>query len=757
MNKRMELHCQTRFSIGKSIIDPIRLPVAAAGKELAGIAITDLFSVDGWAETYDAMRYYADKQLKLIYGSVIRIRDDIHGSNGEGALDHYATVLVKNDIGRRNLFKILSMKALKYADQEMENGWIYLSDLNECREGLLIGWNCDNTYPRQDYDKEDIFDYYEIAPFSCHSLFPTEETGSKDMTEWVIEAAGKFGKPLIAVSAAKYLDREENTEWKMLRNDCHCNEKTDYMEQDVEAHLRSTEEMMELFSFLGKEKAKEIVIDNPKMLAEQIELSEPFENNRMYPFADGDSRKLSDISYTNARNLYGEILPQEVSARIEKELTRICGAGHEPIFLLMRELMEKTGMPDEPHGFRGCSDNSFVAYLCGITTWNPLKAHYRCAECRYSDFDTDALDAAIGYRLPEKNCPICGKKLIRDGFCLPYENFLGVDGAKEPDFELNVRPSAQRRVQDMTASLSGVKASFRAGTPGTVGRRRAEIMIDRYCSRFHLRLKEWEHEVYASELADCVGEYELHPGKMLIFPEGNGEITEHFPLRLQSNGVVAVGVDFYQIRDLLYSVTIAGVNLLEFLSELEKRTNCSLGDISLTDRLAVRDIPKDKDGCFLPKEMIGMPFMNQRFQEILSAREDIDFWDLVKTEGLMYGTGVWEDNAESLLRKGYSLDEVITAREDCFDYFCRHGIDDKIACRISEDVYKGRAGRDNWLDKWGQILKDHDIPEWYIDSCRKIRYLFSRGHCVTYAQLHWQLLYYKAHYPEEFEQCFFKK
>ena len=755
MNRRIELHCQTCFDSGKSIIDPKRLPEAAAGKELAGIAITDLFSVAGWSEAYNEMQYYADMQLKLIYGSVIRIRDDIHGSIGEGAFDYYATVLVKNDIGRRNLFKILSMKALQYADQEMENGWIYLSDLNECREGLLVGWNCDNTYLRQNHDIENIFDYYEIAPFACPPLFPTEKTGSKDMTEWLTEAAGKFGKPLVAVSAAKYLDREENTEWKILQNDRRCNEKTHYMERDAEAHLRSTEEMMELFSFLGKEKAKEIVIDNPKMLAEQIELSDPFDNDRMYPFVDGASRKLSDISYANARNLYGENLPEEVSARIEKELTGICGAGHDSLFLFMREFMEKTGMSDEPHGFRGCSDNSFVAYLCGITTWNPLKAHYRCAECRYSDFDTDTLDAAIGYRLPEKNCPVCGKRLIRDGFCLPYENFLGIDGAKKPDFTLNVRPSVQRRVQDMTASLSGVKASFHAVALGTVGRRRAKSMIDNYCAKFHLQLEEWEHDAYVVELADCADEYELYPGNMLIFPEGNGEVTEHFPLRLQSNGVIAAGVDFYQIEDLLYGVTILAVDLLEFLSGLEKRTNCPLKDISLAGRLPVRDISKEKDGCLLLNGMIGagIPFADRRFQEILSAREDIDFWNLVKIEGLMYGTGVWEDNAESLLQEGYSLDEVIATREDCFDYFCQHGIDDKTAYRISEDVYKGRAGRDGWLAKWGQILKDHDMPGWYIDSCRKIRYLFSRGHCITYAQLHWQLLYYRVHYPEEFDQC----
>ena len=475
----------------------------------------------------------------------------------------------------------------------------------------------------------------------------------------------------------------------------------------------------------------------------------------MYPFVDGASRKLRDISYANARNLYGEVLPEEVSARIEKELAGICGAGHDSIFLLMRELMEKTGMADESHGFRGCSDNSFVAYLCKITAWNPLKAHYRCAECRYSDFDTDAV---IDYRLPEKNCPVCGKKLIRDGFCLPYESFLGIDGAKEPDFTLNVRPSMQRRVQDMTASLSGVRTSLRAGTLGTVGRSRAESMIDSYCSKYRLQLEEWERDAYAGELADCAGEYELRPGKMLIFPEGNGEVTEHFPLRLQNDGVVATGVDFSRMNDQLYGIDILSVDLLETLSELAKKTNCPLKDISLTGRLAVRDIPKDKDGCFLPDEIagFGMPPMARRFQEILSAREDIDFPDLVKAEGLMFGTGVWEGNAESLLQKGYSPDEVIAAREDCFDYFCRHGIDDKTACRISEDVSKGRAGRDGWLDKWGQLLKDHDIPEWYIDSCRKIRYLFPRGHCITYAQLHWQLLYYRVHYPEEFDQCVVK-
>ena len=586
---------------------------------------------------------------------------------------------------------------------------------------------------------------------------PTDLTISKDMTEWVMEFAEKHNRPLIAVSAAKYLDREENTEWKMLQDYSYHDGETGCLEQDVTAHLRSAGEMMELFSFLGNKKAREIVIDNPKMLVEQIELHEPFVNDRIYPVADGDSQKLRAIVFSNAKKLYGEILPAEVSVRIEKELSGICEAGHDPIFLFVEELMEKAGILDEPHGFRSSSNNSFVAYLCGITTLNPLKPHYRCVECQYSDFETDALDAAIGYRLPNKSCPVCGTELIKDGFSLPYKFFLGMDGGKVPDFDLNVRPSVQKEVWNMVSSLSGVKESFHAGTISTIGRRRAENIIDSYCSKFHFQLEEWEYDAYADELAGCARGYGLHPGKMLIFPKNKGEVTEHLPLRLMG-GDVTTGIDFHQIDGLLYGIDILALDLLELLYGLEKRTGCPVSEIDFAGRSVLKDIPKDRDGCFMLNGMAGFEGLSARqmVQKILSVQDDIDFWDFVKIHGLMHGTGVWTGNADSLLQRGHSLDEVIATREDCFDFFYRHGMDGKTAYRIAEDVRKGKAGQDSWLDKWGQILRKHDIPEWYIDSCRKIRFLFPRGHCITYAQLYWQLLYYKANYPEDFYQCFFE-
>lgn len=434
MEKRIELHCHTKNSIDRGIILPGRLLSEAVCNELEGIAITDYFNIDSWQEAYDA-KGRKNSDIKLIYGATIFLESNDNAE--DDSFSYYATVLVKNETGRKNLFKILSLGATKYADEECEKEAVFLEDFNEYREGLWVGWNCDNAYLSEDYDKEeeewnrkkieramDLFDYFEIAPFSYNPQFPTSKPGSGDITKWIIEYADKYDKPVVAVSAAKYIYSQENVAWKMLQNYRHCGGRTKYLESAVAAHLRGTEEMLELFSHLGEEKAREIVIDNPKMIAEQVTMNVPFGEKDAYPHFEGDKQKLREICYKRARELYGEDLPEVVSRRIEEELTVICNNNHAAMFLIMGELIDKAGIKEEPRELRGCGNNSIVSYLCGIGTLNPLKSHYRCGKCHFSDFGKDGWDETIGHLLPVRNCPVCGETLIRDGFDLPRRSII---------------------------------------------------------------------------------------------------------------------------------------------------------------------------------------------------------------------------------------------------------------------------------------------------------------------------------------------
>lgn len=420
----------------------------------------------------------------------------------------------------------------------------------------------------------------------------------------------------------------------------------------------------------------------------------------------------------------------------------------------MRDLIYKAGIKDEPRNLRGCGDNSLVSYLCGISTVNPLKSHYRCGKCHFSDFGNVGKDSPIGYLLPKKNCPVCGEVLIRDGFGLPYEYFLGIDGSKTPDFDLNVRSSRQEEIQRSITMLDGINMAFRAATCSMIGREKAERIIEDYSLKYRFQLDDWEYDVYADELSRCLVRYGVHPGKVMIFPEGMEEVADYLPLRKQKNGIITTGVSYHQVDQLIYDIDILGVNMHEFLYALEKKTGESIDDISFLEDSLFKDFPRDKNGKFLLNGIVESEFLNNMLQFVLSLQDEIKFWDFAKITAMMRGTGVWLGNADELLRDGHRLEELISTREDCYDYFIQHGIDHKTAFELSESVRRGRARRDEWMEEWGEIFKKHNIPEWYINSCRKIWYLFPRGHSITYAQGYWKLIYYKVNYPDIFYRTF---
>lgn len=766
MKKRIELCCHTHFSKGESIIFSSQLSEIMDEKGLMGIAITDFGDINAWYETYMCMRDDIENGFKLIYGIELFVIDDVH-TDSENPVSFYVTVLVKDKKGRKNLFELLSLEVTKYSEEGVSDKHTRLSDLLAYREGLLIGWSCDNSYLPPDYSPEEawhreriesvqeILDYYEVAPSSYNPHFPLEDRGSFEITNWILQYADKGNKPVVAVSAAKYLNRENIEEWKILQYGNCCDDIV-YMEQNVAVHLRSTEEMLELFAYLGEEKAREIVINNPRKIAECIELDEPLGSRKNYPYLKDGEEQLINICYERANRIYGIKLPGEVKERIEAELSVIHKYNYETIFVQMKELLDRTGVSDEPHNLGDCSDNSFISFLCGIGTVNPLKPHYRCCKCCYSDFDTDNSNVIIGYRLPERKCPICGEMLVRDGFNLPFESVFGINGGKVPFFELNVRPSRQMEIMNTVSSLSEIKMAFKALTCHTIGHSSAGKMIECYCEKYNRNLEEYEREAYLEELSACFSGYGMHSDRVFMFPEDAEDVSEYLPLYRQKSGDIVSGVEFFQIDNQLYSLSIRALNLHEMIYRLENSTGYPAEQISLTDASMFNTIPTDKCGRILLDGIPGLEsdYANCIINTVMDFQGKIDFWDFVKINGMMHGMDVWFGNGEVLLKEGHRFAELISTREDCFDYFRQHGVEHKTAFLMSENIRKGKARWGGWADKWKEEIEEHNIPKWYIDSCRKIGYLFPRAHCASYAKMHWMLIYYKAHYPEIYYQTY---
>ena len=765
MEKRIELNCQTHYSKGASVISPGDLSEIADINGLVGIAITDADDINAWYESYIYMREDIENGFKLIYGITVFVDELELGS--EQLAGCYMTILVQNEEGRRNLFELLSFGTTKYKEQASSDRTVHLCDLLEYRKGLLIGWSHENSHLSSGYDREEeswhknrleklsnILDYYEVAPISYNPHYPFDDEGSPDITEWIIQCADKANKPVVAVSAAKYIDEGDAEAWKILRYNTYSPGRV-YMEQNVKAHLMNTEELLKSFEYLGAEKAEEIVIENPLKIAESIDLAFPFSMDRHYLYKEDSRKELAEICFERARELYGMKLPTEVEKRIKIELSAIEESGCETLIMKMRELVRNTGVVSEPHNLWGSLDNSLVIYLCGIGTVNPLKPHYLCDKCGYSDFDTDGLKVKIGYSLPDRKCPVCGRELGRDGFNLPFEGAFGINGDKIPDFNLNVRPSRQREVQDAVSSLAGVNTSFKAMTCSTINYKRADEMIDKYQS-YTSKVIDDVREAYKERLSGCFTGYGLHPGRVFLFPDGVGDISNYLPLYRQESGDIVSGVEFHQIDNLLYSMCILALNQHELLYRLEKETDYPLADISFTDYSAFEALPKCEDGTLMLGGVFNLDneFAQYIIRIIMDAKGKLDFLDLLQINGMMHGTGVWLGNGELLFGEGHDFVGLISTREDCYDYFVQHGIEHKTAYLMMEDIGKGKAVRNNWENKWKSVLEEHDIPEWYMDSCKKIKYLFPRAHCASNVKMQWQLICYKVHYPEVFYRTY---
>ncbi len=776
--KRVELHCHTKMSDmdgASDVGDIIRL---AHEWGMSAIAITDHGGVQSFPDAMKAASKYDD--LKVIYGvEGYLIDDDGKEDAPPEALKkeryYHVIILAKNDVGRRNLYYLVSMSHLRYYSRRPR---IPKSLIAKNREGLIISSACVDGQLYQEVIKgapEDrlieiasFYDYLEIQPL-CNNAFllrdpkmPTKsEEEIKEYNRHILALGDKLNKPVCATGDVHFLSPEDDITRKIVMYP-----KIADADNQPPLYLRTTEEMLREFDYLG-ERAEEVVITNTNLIADMCERIEPVRPDKRPPVIENSGEMLRDICYDRAHELYGDDLPATVKDRMEKELTSIIANGYAFLYIIAQKLVWKSNEDGYLVGSRGSVGSSFVAYLAGITEVNSLTPHYLCPDCHYSDFDSEdvrAYSSMAGCDLPDKICPVCGQKLSKLGFNIPFETFLGFLGDKEPDIDLNFSGEYQSKAHDYTEVIFGKGQTYRAGTIGTLADKTAYGMVMHYFEDhgIHKRSCEVDRIVH-----NCVGIRRTtgqHPGGIVVLPIGD-DIYSFTPMQYPANdpstGTITTHFDYHAIDHNLLKLDILGhddptmIRMLQDLTGLDPVKDIPFDDRKVMslfqDTSALGITPDDIGGCRLGS--LGVPEFgtDNAIQMLLDAKPKY-FSDLVRISGLAHGTNVWHGNAKELILNGQAtIQSAICCRDDIMMYLIDQGLEKSLAFNIMESVRRGRGLKPEWTDE----MKAHGVPDWYIDSCSKIKYMFPKAHAAAYVMMAWRIAYCKVYYPLEYYCAYF--
>ena len=531
-------------------------------------------------------------------------------------------------------------------------------------------------------------------------------------------------------------------------------------------YLRTTEEMLEEFAYLGSEKAEEVVITNTNKIADMIERISPVRPDKCPPVIENSDQTLRDICYEKAHSIYGEELPEVVVSRLEKELHSIISNGFAVMYIIAQKLVWKSNDDGYLVGSRGSVGSSFVATMAGITEVNPLPPHYYCPSCHYSDFDSDEVRkyaGAAGCDMPDKNCPVCGTPLKKEGFDIPFETFLGFKGDKEPDIDLNFSGDYQSKAHKYTEVIFGTGQTFRAGTIGTLADKTAFGYVKNYYEERgqHKRNCEIDRIVQG-----CVGVRRStgqHPGGIVVLPHGE-EIHSFTPIQHPANDmttdIITTHFDYHSIDHNLLKLDILGhddptmIRMLEDLTGIDAKT-IPLDDpgvMSLfkgTEALGIQ--PEDIDGC--PLGCLGIPEFGTDFviQMVVDAKPQ-SFSDLIRISGLSHGTDVWLNNAQRFIKEGKAtISTAICTRDDIMLYLIQMGVEPSLSFTIMESVRKGKGLKPEWIE----AMKAQGVEDWYIESCTLIKYMFPKAHAAAYVMMAWRIAYCKINYPLAYYAAYF--
>ena len=689
---------------------------------------------------------------------------------------HHAIILAMNEIGRVNLYRLVSESHLKYFHRRPK---VPKSEFLKHREGLLIGSACEAGELYQAIlrggSEEEVarlvrfYDYLEIQPLGNNAFMLRSDSpmvGSEEelrnINRKIVKLGEEFQKPVVATCDVHFLDPEDEVYRRIIMAG------KGFKDADEQAplFLHTTEEMLEEFAYLGSEKAEEIVITNPGRIADMCEKISPVRPDKCPPVIENSDQMLRDICYNRAHEIYGENLPEIVQERLERELNSIISNGYAVMYIIAQKLVWKSNEDGYLVGSRGSVGSSFVATMSGITEVNPLSPHYYCKHCHYSDFESEEVKAYAGRAgcdMPDKQCPQCGEPLEKEGFDIPFETFLGFKGNKEPDIDLNFSGEYQSKAHAYCEVIFGYGQTFRAGTIGTLADKTAFGYIKNYYEEHGIRKRNCEIDRIVQ---GCVGVRRTtgqHPGGIIVLPLGE-EIHSFTPIQHPANDmstdIVTTHFDYHSIDHNLLKLDILGhddptmIRMLEDLTGIDART-IRLDDpdvMSLFQSTKALGIePEDIGGCKLGS--LGIPEFGTDFViQMLIDTNPQSFSDLVRISGLSHGTDVWLGNAQTLIQeKKATISTAICTRDDIMTYLIGMGLESELSFTIMESVRKGKGLKPEWEEE----MEAHNVPDWYIWSCKKIKYMFPKAHAAAYVMMAWRIAYCKVFYPLAYYAAFF--
>ena len=778
--KRVELHLHTNMSVMDAIPNAKQVVDFAYSLGHKAVAITDHGVVQAFpeaAKAYSSIKAKdPDCDFKVIYGLEGYYYDDTkiqtggEKSNRNLQLNHII-ILAKNLSGLKNLYRLVSTSHINYFYYRPR---IPLSELNRYREGLILGSACEQgeifralMKGAQFSELEAIsekYDYFEIQPISNNSFMirngtVDNEESLKELNRQIIELGKRLNKPVVATCDAHFINERDGIYREILMSV----KSSDESDSFTPLFYRTTEEMLEEFNYLDKIQREEVVIKAPGRIADMIEPDiKPIPDGTFTPTIDDAEEIIADMANTAMGTMFGNNPDSFITERMDKELGSIMKNGFSTLYIIAKKIVDRSKQDGYYVGSRGSVGSSLVAYILGISDVNPLPAHYLCKRCRHMEF---VPEAGSGFDLADKRCPVCNEMIRADGHNIPFETFLGFNGEKAPDIDLNFSSEYQGRAHRFTEELFGSEHVFKAGTISTLKEKTSFGFVKKYLEENNLKVSGAEEERLVFGCAGVKRTTGQHPGGMVLVPNGY-DITDFTPIQhpadSKDSGVVTTHFDFDSLKETLLKLDILGHDVPTMYKRLEDMTGVKISDIPMNDPIVYKLFTSTEPLGIKPEDAgtsigtLGIPEMGTQFvEQILIESDPKNFSDLLQVSGLSHGTGVWRGNAQQLIKDGVcTISEVIGTRDSIMVYLMSKGVEPQTAFTITEFTRRGYAS-EQFTEELQVMVKNHGVSDWYIESCKRIKYMFPKAHAAAYVMSAIHISWFKLYYPLEYYATYF--
>ncbi|MGM0608274.1 MAG: PolC-type DNA polymerase III [Candidatus Muiribacteriota bacterium] len=759
-NKRVELHLHTKMSMDDATSGINEVVEMAARWGHKALAITDHGVVQGFPSFYASCKKNNIKPLLGMEGYLFAAEKEKYNDKKYKNKTHHIIIIAANETGRKNLYKLVSYSHLYYFYYKP---LIPLELLQKYREGLVLGSACERgevfqalLNKKKDKEVAEIvrrYDFLEIQPLTNNffmikkGIVNTKED-LKKLNQEIVKLGQKYNKPVVATCDSHFIEPADAEYRKVLQA---FKGFDDFMNQPG-LYLRTTDEMLEEFSYLGEDKAYEVVVENSLKVADMIEEFKPIPDGFYPPTIEDAEEKLINMVYSNAEKIYGNPIPEVVKNRLEIELDSIVKYKFSTLFYLAHLLVKQSLQDGYLVGSRGSVGSSAVARFSNITEVNPLPPHYVCSNCKYSEFFTD-IDI-VGVDLDSRNCPECNHELKKDGFNIPFQVFMGFSGDKVPDIDLNFSGEYQSIIHKWVEEYFGSSHTYKAGTISGLKAGQGKMYLKKYVEKISgdeenaSDLKKSEEKRIIKGIEGVKKTTGQHPGGVIVVPRDK-EIYDfspvNFPANKKNSGVTTTHFDYHVMDSQLVKLDMLGHDDPTIIKHLQKLTGVNINDIPLDDKETMK--------LFTEVNSNAIPEFGTNFvKRMLEDTNPTKFTELIRISGLSHGTDVWTNNAQDLIRENKAdLENVISVRDDIMNFLINKGLPKKMSFDIMEFVRKGKGLK----PEWEEAMKKNKVPQWYIDSCKKIKYMFPKAHAVAYVVMAYRIAWFKVNYPREFYATYF--